>query len=112
ANLYSFRPNPESTWPCSTLRLSGVTGSPDIKNNLAQELLVYPNPTAGSFTLQRSSTEPCSIYICDIMGNIILQRNHVIEKALDLSLNEEAPGVYLIKIETAGKLETKKIIKQ
>jgi hypothetical protein len=74
---------------------------------------VFPNPTSGSFTIQRSLSEVCTIQIYDPQGRVILQRENVTDKTLDLDLSKQAEGIYLLKVQdNDGKIEIKRIVKQ
>jgi hypothetical protein len=72
----------------------------------------YPNPTSGSFTIQRSSSEACMIEIYDPQGKVILRRENVTDKTLDLDLSKQAEGIYLLRIQSNDdKMEIRRIVK-
>jgi len=84
-----------------------------LKENLKSGFLVYPNPFENSFTLQSKNQPISEIYVYDISGRCIFQRNELNTIATSIDANEFANGFYLVEvIFTDNTRLTKKIIKR
>ncbi|MCK5774854.1 MAG: T9SS type A sorting domain-containing protein [Bacteroidales bacterium] len=84
-----------------------TTNIVSLNNN---ELSISPNPTNGIFTIDFHEAGKSNISITDISGKIILYENNADRNQIDMSNFEN--GIYLIRIQTAKKTFTTKIIKQ
>jgi len=78
------------------------------ERNLAQHIFLTPNPTSGRFSLVLDfpSGKPASVSIFDVSGKLV-QSNIPVAGQHDFDLTENAPGVYLIRVEV-GDLEVAK----
>ena len=76
-----------------------------------QQVLVYPNPTAGIFTVASSNEIPTSISVVDIAGRLVLSVNPT-NSASALNLQEFSDGVYFIKVQMMQGTEIMKILLQ
>lgn len=75
---------------------------------------VYPNPTSGNLTLEMNdNTEFSSIRfeIFNAQGNLILTASEPVAQQYNLSIANQPPGVYLIRVLRDKELGIKKIIK-
>ena len=77
--------------------------------NLNANVLVYPNPTNGSFDIETSSIESKNLQILDITGNIVF------EKTIDglkntINTSNLANGIYTLKISGSNCIATKKLV--
>lgn len=103
-------------------------GSPDgtstfsrmVKNNSTDEDImnannfnVYPNPTNGEFNVSSNSlSKNTTIEISNAFGQIILKEN-ITETNSAFNIQNQAKGIYFVKILEQGKISSyKKIIKQ
>ncbi len=87
-----------------------VTVGPNgIKENIAEIINIYPNPTAGIINL-KSSERILNASIQDITGKIIRKLN--VENNETINLADIENGIYIIKIQTANKVFSGKIIKE
>lgn len=75
-------------------------------------IAVFPNPNNGEFTLNTGSDEEKDIYVYNILGEIIYQKNKTVERILDISISNAPKGMYLLKLVSDDKTETVKIINQ
>jgi hypothetical protein len=80
------------------------------------EVVLYPNPTSGSFTLSfgESLREEADIQLIDMRGTQLAQ-THIEAGSTDttLDLTDFATGVYLVQIRTAsGEKIVRKVVKQ
>jgi hypothetical protein len=73
------------------------------------DILVYPNPSTGVFSLQIPNE--MSIILTDALGKIIIS-----EKAnsgnYNLNISEQARGIYFLKAIDEGQTKTIKLIKE
>ena len=91
-------------------RIAGDASPPGYP--LEAKVNIYPNPTKGDFKLARISSEPCNIYVCDMLGNVVLDKLVVTDRIIDFSLKDYPSGIYLIKIRSSDELIIKKIMKE
>ena len=70
------------------------------------ELKIFPNPSAGKFTVN-TDEEVEEMEVHDILGKSILKTNNNTE----INLSDEPEGVYFIKLKINGQIITRKIIK-
>lgn len=81
-------------------------------NDFSKELLLYPNPTAGNFSINLGKTYAnVTTKITDLRGRLI-QKFEITNKSV-LQLNLEAPeGIYILIVDVGDKKMVKKIIKK
>ena len=75
---------------------------------------VYPNPTSGNLTLEMNDNIEFSsirIEIFNAQGNLILTASEPVAQQYNLSIANQPPGVYLIRVLRDKELGIKKIIK-
>lgn len=86
---------------CTTITTAGL------KNELAANWKVAPNPTSGKVTVSTDSVANTSIVVTSAMGQVVteLQMN---ETSLTVDLSAQPTGIYFIKI---GTTEVVKIVK-
>jgi hypothetical protein len=86
------------------------TESPTIEG----QTRIYPNPTTGVFTVEVPALEKdAHVTVLDINGRSLLTETlpaNPYEQKLQLQMPEVARGMYFIRIETDGKLFTKKLM--
>ncbi|PBQ31279.1 hypothetical protein CNR22_05705 [Sphingobacteriaceae bacterium] len=85
---------------------SGLTS-----NSSASMFKVYPNPGSGVYTFESENSEMKFVEVIDLSGRIILS-TQTTSKKLKIDLKEFSAGVYYAKINSAGKTETLKLIKE
>lgn len=79
------------------------------------ELKVYPNPSTGTVYVEftQNLKEEVQIEIFDAIGQTVIQRVYeaqVIQGHIDIDLDNTASGTYMMKISSAGKYTTKRIV--
>ena len=85
-----------------------VTSLGLIQNSFENEVLVYPNPTDGKFSIDLGEHyNSVTVTIADLLGRQILSKVYKNSQLLDFTLKEPA-GVYLLMIES---IDTKKVIR-
>ncbi|MFL9844214.1 reprolysin-like metallopeptidase [Flavobacterium rhizosphaerae] len=77
------------------------------------DFVVYPNPNSGNFSVRfTSQTDSAAIKVYDIRGRLIYTKQAVANGTVfneDIKLDAEA-GVYLVNVESGGRVSSKKII--
>jgi hypothetical protein len=79
-------------------------------NNVTKEILIYPNPTNGSFNIS-INTKNSIIEVYNSIGTLIQKQTSTSEQST-IDISNEAKGLYLIKVISKGNISTSKIIKQ
>lgn len=70
------------------------------------QVMVYPNPTNGFVTVECEAESMISVF--NSLGQCVLQKKSTDSQTM-LNLQDSAPGVYLIRIETASETLNKRI---
>ena len=82
-----------------------------LENDFGEELLVYPNPTDGEFSLDLGASYPAiEISISDINGKLILSEQFNQTQVIDLSI-QESKGVYIISVNAEGNTAIIRLVK-
>ncbi len=79
--------------------------------NILENISVYPNPSNGIITIQRSSNEKMNFSIFDITGKQIHSQKNITDNLYTINLSNITKGVYFINISVNDKIITKKLIK-
>jgi len=87
------------------------------RSHTASDLLIYPNPSNGLFTVQTVTTVPdaiCTIIVTDITGKQIRSVQVQAQRLqTNIDLNEFANGMYLCRLQVNGvTVASSKILKQ
>jgi hypothetical protein len=91
---------------------ASVTTVGNVENNFGNELLIYPNPTDGNFSIDiGESYNALTITITDLNGKLIQSKTYNKNQLLDLRLDEPA-GIYLLMIESKEKKAVIRIVKE
>ncbi len=89
-------------------------GSVGIKNNSANDNLVYvmPNPTEGMLNILSTLNEVSTIRVTDALGKEVLVKTHnpAFGPQMELNLTNESNGIYFISISTANYKTVKRIV--
>jgi hypothetical protein len=89
-----------------------VTGLSIMESNFANELLLYPNPTNGNFSIDLGKNyQAVTIIIADLKGEVIQSNTYNNSQLLNLKIEEPA-GVYLLTIVSAGKKAVIRLVKE
>ncbi len=85
----------------------GTTSIPVLKEN-KNSLSVYPNPSAGVFTIKTDDTEH-EIVITDVTGRLVVHfKNDSAQNSIDLS--HENDGIYFVSIRNSHETIVKRIV--
>lgn len=75
------------------------------------DLILYPNPTKGEFTLSSPGNDQLAYYIIDIYGNEIRSRE-TFKGIVTIDISNEASGIYFIAITNElGSQTVKRVVK-
>lgn len=74
------------------------------------DILVYPNPSKGEFTLQNNRSYR-SVLVRDLMGRLVKKIPMEEIDSPFIQLNVDVPGIYFLIIETDQKVITKSLIR-
>lgn len=113
-HLFTIVKGKEADLTLEILTTNEVNQNSDVKESLANQIIIYPNPIDVTkkfniqFRLQDSSD--VIIRISDTNGKIIKTRNAGILKDEIIEENISTAGTYLIMISVDGKIETRKLI--
>ncbi|HEV8084480.1 MAG TPA: T9SS type A sorting domain-containing protein [Chitinophagaceae bacterium] len=73
---------------------------------------LYPNPTTGKFSVTFSKPlKNAEVFITDVSGKVV-QHFKAGGNKVDFNLSSEAAGTYFMKINDAGNIIMKKVVKQ
>ena len=88
-----------------------IDGLGVIENTYGDELLIYPNPTDGNFSIDLGHNyQTTGITLTDMSGSVIKSKNHTDSQLLNLKL-EEPTGVYLLIIKSGSKQAVIRLVK-
>jgi hypothetical protein len=95
------------TSTCHSLTITGL-----VENNFEKELLIYPNPTQGNFSIDLGkSYNVVRITMTDLNGILIQSKTYNDSELLNLKLEEPA-GVYLLIIESEERKAVIRLVKE
>jgi len=98
-----------SNTACAQIITTGIGAS-----TVQQQLQIFPNPNNGRFTI-RITTEAATeatLVISSITGQQVLQQQHSLqqgENQLQVQLPAMAKGLYLLQVQSAGSVSTRRI---
>jgi trimeric autotransporter adhesin len=76
---------------------------------------LYPNPTAGTFTLllkEAEETTPIKVEIYSMLGKCILQTQLSGQQQYEFDLSSRPVGVYLVRVVRGEEVGVEKVVKQ
>lgn len=85
------------------------TGIENIGGTSAQ-LLVYPNPNSGKFTVVKANGIGKTIEVVDVTGRTVVNSTTGAD-SIDLNISDLANGVYYVKVKSDNATEVVKIVK-
>jgi photosystem II stability/assembly factor-like uncharacterized protein len=80
------------------------------EENTSNEVLIFPNPNNGQFTIQVYEDSKYDVSVTNVLGETILTENEIttVQKTIDLSI--ESSGLYIVRIKLSDKIILKKVI--
>ena len=108
---------------CSTDKSFLATGNVINKDSFSEEngsqnnrtMVVYPNPTTGSFTLEFQDGDipvQTKVKILDMRGNIVVEKESILTNRMVFSLDGRQAGIYFLHTLRGNRVENTKIIKK
>jgi hypothetical protein len=76
-------------------------------HSLDNDIVIFPNPTNGRFTINMKGNRKGELALIDLHGNIIVEKQWIGETPLISTL---CKGTYLIRVRTENTIITKKIV--
>ena len=96
---------------CPTAELHVEGGTLSVPDNPLNEILIYPNPTTGNFTITFEEMDtPVSMDIFDSQGRKIRTTHMIQESSLQIDLSNQPVGLYFLRINQGNHILTKKVI--
>ncbi len=87
-----------------------VTGTNEIEN-FDYRILLFPNPAATHLTIALgSNNKKVEVTIADITGKVIYKTSATDIQKLEVNTSEFAAGIYVVQIQTADFIATKKLV--
>jgi len=77
-----------------------------------QEVIVYPNPTTGSFEVRLPDLGIVDVVVTDVTGKMV-DSEHINtneHNRVNFDLSDQAPGVYFIKVTNSKKVTQTKLL--
>ncbi|MBT5402491.1 MAG: T9SS type A sorting domain-containing protein, partial [Crocinitomicaceae bacterium] len=95
------------TSECYTVNSVGI-----VENDFETDVLIYPNPTDGNFSIDLGGVyETINVTIRDAGGKLIQSKTYTSSQILKLKL-DEAPGIYAVVIASDSKRAVVKLSKE
>jgi hypothetical protein len=101
----------QTSWPTGDYFTTPVTENASQKKAENADFQLYPNPNNGSFTFVMDTNTPKTITIMDMTGRIVYEKQ-VSESQTTISLNKQAPGVYMVKVADEEHVRVKRMVIQ
>ncbi|MBK6447005.1 MAG: T9SS type A sorting domain-containing protein [Bacteroidetes bacterium] len=88
---------------------TSTTGT--IENSFASAINLFPNPADNHLTISfGNNNKKAEVTITDITGNIIHTTTANETNKIEVNTNEFAKGIYIVQIQAAGFVSTKKLV--
>jgi C1A family cysteine protease len=101
---------------------SATTSNKMITNNDAKELIsskktakktsIYPNPTSGIFKISLGNLSEGSLQISNMLGSIVYTNNFKNQNEMEINIQSQMAGIYILTIISGNQKFTEKIIKE
>lgn len=92
--------------PRFTTDIIAVVG---LKENVALQAVVYPNPNTGTFTIRTAEHGEMQVSVTDVTGKVVYS-NSTSETQYTVSLYDVAKGIYVVNVMQNGKSFRSKLI--
>jgi hypothetical protein len=100
--------------PGNSYRLLNKTEIQEIleEEKVLPDMIVFPNPNTGFFTLNVEGEKIKNIYVYDLLGKVVYQKMETKEQKFDIDITGQPKGMYLVKVVSENKTKTLKVINQ
>jgi len=91
-----------------------INGTLSSENFELNNLVVYPNPSKGIFTISSGNIQPTAIDVYDLTGKIVWSKKDfaIANGEVSFDLSSVAQGIYFVKISAENQSTVKRIIKE
>jgi hypothetical protein len=93
-----------------TQAVSGCVALNENAGNL-KDLMIYPNPTNGIFTVELNNGALKNIEVMDVTGRVVLSSSATSDK-VELSITGLAVGIYYLRIQSDNAMQVVRIVKE
>lgn len=108
--------SPEDT---ATYYTAGVKVTPKYEEPISSvealelsKLQLYPNPTTGQFMVYNgSSSAVTSVKVYNLVGKLVYKVESGLTDKVNIDLNDQANGIYIVKVDLGNTTVSKKLIK-
>ena len=83
--------------------------SPAPMTGIDSKMLVYPNPNNGNIVIQTNSNRKKTVYIYNSMGELVFEKQSIVDSEIHLGLGRYGKGIYLIKVDDGKKVHNQKV---
>lgn len=83
----------------------------DLKQEIASNITIYPNPTFGLFQINTNATEDCHIQIYNLNGQLMYNNNNYTSSS-NIDITRLNAGQYLMKMILGQEVNTQLLIKK
>jgi hypothetical protein len=80
------------------------------ERNNEDYLLIYPNPSSGTFRVSVPDGDVDRYRLIDFAGKVIMERNWTNDREQTFHLDHLPAGVYFLQLNTGERLMVKKVI--
>lgn len=102
---YAYNSIPKQSILAGEIITNGI-----IENPLASSINIYPNPASNHLTITLcSKNKNVEVTITDIFSKIIYSTTSTETEKIEVNTNEFATGIYVVKVQATGFIETKKL---
>lgn len=84
----------------------------ELKKKYEEQLMIYPNPTDGRFTINIAGEESYNISVYNMLGAEVLKFSNISVNNLEIDLSEFKSGIYTIRCWNVNGMKTEKVIVQ
>ncbi|RUA06700.1 MAG: glycosyl hydrolase, partial [Flavobacteriia bacterium] len=81
-----------------------------VNNFEKKNFTLYPNPSRGSFFIQREGNEEMQISVYDLTGKMVYRKNGISQNFYEFNLDHLSKGIYFIKIIQGNQQAAKRLI--
>ncbi|MCL2041816.1 MAG: T9SS type A sorting domain-containing protein [Bacteroidales bacterium] len=96
---------------CHDLTREGVATAVE-EIDAYSNIMVYPNPTEGKFTITHHELRITGIEIFDVLGRKVFEQKAESRKQKEIDISHLPTGVYFVRIQTDKGVVTKKVVKK
>lgn len=81
-------------------------------DSISEFMQLYPNPILDNFKLQfRDKRDNVSLKIYDVVGNVLFTKKYTNTDLINESISDFANGIYVLNVESDGKTQSVKLVK-